>query len=122
MPGRTGAKTVPQRHASDSFGASRWPTLVDENRSAARLSFNCHKFSKNFSVFQPLFTEWSKNGRFWSVDISVSIKAPQYIVVFGFAEFKPARVILDYGGLLDVHISIFLFITTVVWNKPVSVS
>jgi len=53
---------------------------------------NTKEFSKYPLFFQPLFTEWSKNGRFWSVDISVSIKVPQYIVVFGFAEFKPARV------------------------------
>ena len=86
-------KKRPRRDAPQSplehHAGQRW---LNENRSAVRISFNCPQFSRKERKLQPLFTEWSKNGRFWSVDISVSIKVPQYIVVFGFAEFKPARV------------------------------
>ena len=75
-----------------------------------------------FLFFNPFLPSGQKTADFGQSIFQYQLRCHNILWFSVLQNLSPPESLLDYGGLLDVQISIFFFITTVVWNKPVSVS
>ena len=81
-----------------------------------------HSLAGKKENYNPFLPSGQKTADFGQSIFQYQLRCHNILWFSVLQNLSPPESLLDYGGLLDGQISIFFFITTVVWNKPVSVS